>query len=99
GTALANAADGREKIRSVVSSEEHLESAFGEIKTLVENIGGSSSEQLAGVQQIAQAISRMEQTTQTSAANAEESAAAAQQLHAQSDALRLLAARLGKMVG
>lgn len=99
GTALVNAADGREKIRSVVSSEEHLESAFEEIKTLVENIGGSSSEQLAGVQQIAHAISRMEQTTQTSAANAEESAAAAQQLHAQSDALRLLAARLGKMVG
>jgi hypothetical protein len=41
----------------------------------------------------------MESVTQKNAANAEESAAAAEQLNAQSGALYELAARLGAMVG
>ncbi|WP_263415764.1 methyl-accepting chemotaxis protein [Terriglobus albidus] len=99
GAALTNAEDGRHKIESLVQAGSKLEGSFAEIKSLVDQIGDGSSEQVGGVGQIAHAISRMESVTQKNASNAEESAAAAEQLNAQSGALHELAARLGAMVG
>ena len=99
GAALTNAADGRTKIESMAEAGARLEGSFTEIKSLVDQIGDGSSEQVGGVDQIARAIGRMESVTQKNAANAEESAAAAEQLNAQSGALYELAARLGAMVG
>ncbi|MBW8746153.1 MAG: hypothetical protein JF584_01130 [Acidobacteria bacterium] len=99
GAALTNAADGRTKIESMVEAGAKLEGSFTEIKSLVDQIGDGSSEQVGGVDQIARAIGRMESVTQKNAANAEESAAAAEQLNAQSGALYELAGRLGAMVG
>lgn len=99
GAALTNAEDGRTKIESMVEAGARLEGSFTEIKSLVDQIGDGSSEQVGGVDQIARAIARMETVTQKNAANAEESAAAAEQLNAQSGALHDLAARLGAMVG
>ncbi|WP_187143113.1 methyl-accepting chemotaxis protein [Terriglobus albidus] len=99
GAALTNAEDGRTKIESMAEAGAKLEGSFTEIKSLVDQIGDGSSEQVGGVDQIARAIGRMESVTQKNAANAEESAAAAEQLNAQSGALYELAARLGAMVG
>jgi methyl-accepting chemotaxis protein/methyl-accepting chemotaxis protein-1 (serine sensor receptor) len=42
---------------------------------------------------------QMEQVTQRTAANAEQSAAAAEELHAQSEAMRGVVARLNTMAG
>ena len=58
-----------------------------------------SREQSSGIDQIGKALSQMEQVTQTTAANAEESAAAAEQLNAQSESMRELTERLNMMVG
>jgi methyl-accepting chemotaxis protein/methyl-accepting chemotaxis protein-1 (serine sensor receptor) len=48
---------------------------------------------------VAKAITQMEKVTQTTAANAEQSASASEQLSAQSDTLRAIVARLNSMVG
>jgi len=66
---------------------------------LVEEIKVGSQEQVRGVGQIAKAILQVEQSTQRGAANAEESAAAAQQLGSQSQVLRDISANLAAMVG
>ena len=52
-----------------------------QVKTLVDEVNLGSQEQTRGIEQVAKAISQMEQMTQTTAANAEESAAAAEQEH------------------
>jgi methyl-accepting chemotaxis protein/methyl-accepting chemotaxis protein-1 (serine sensor receptor) len=96
---LTNSNLGRVKIGSLVQSGEKVNSSFAQMKTLVEQIGHSSQEQGAGIDQIGRAINKMEQNTQKSAANAEESAAAAEQLTAQSDSLRHTADGLSRMVG
>ncbi len=61
------------------------------------NLG--SQEQARGIEQIAKAITQMEQVTQKTAANAEESASAAEELNAQSETLKDVVERLTAMVG
>ena len=58
-----------------------------QLASLVAGLATSSNEQDAGVEQIARAISQFEGTTQSIAANAEESAAAGTELSSQADAL------------
>jgi methyl-accepting chemotaxis protein len=48
------------------------------VKSLVDQVNLGSQEQVRGIEQIGQAISQMDQVTQTTAAQAEEGAAAAQ---------------------
>jgi methyl-accepting chemotaxis protein len=68
-------------------------------KTLVDEVNLGSAEQARGIDQIAKAITQMEQVTQTTAANAEESAAAAEELTAQSETLKDIVETLTAMVG
>ena len=68
------------------------------IRGLVDEVSTGSREQSHGIEQIAKAITQMEHVTQTSAANAEESAAAAEQLTAQSRTMEDMVAELHKMV-
>lgn len=56
-------------------------------------------EQTDGLEQIRRALTQMEQVSQSTAATAEESAAAAQELNAQSEALKTIVFRLNSMVG
>jgi methyl-accepting chemotaxis protein len=71
--------------------------ALGEIITgisrvtdLVGEISNSSQEQVMGIDQINQALAQIDQVTQTSAANAEESASASQELSSQANYLKQL---------
>jgi methyl-accepting chemotaxis protein/methyl-accepting chemotaxis protein-1 (serine sensor receptor) len=66
---------------------------------LVDEVNLGSQEQARGIEQIAKAIGQMEQVTQKTAANAEESASAAEELNAQSEAMRDIVERLTAMVG
>jgi methyl-accepting chemotaxis protein len=65
------------------------------VDDLVANIASASREQSEGIGQVSSAVNQMDKVTQSNAANAEESAAAAHQLHAEADALR---EALGKMM-
>jgi methyl-accepting chemotaxis protein len=69
------------------------------IRTLVDEVNLGSQEQARGIEHIGKAISQMEQVTQKTAANAEESASAAEELTAQSEALKDVVERLTAMVG
>ncbi|QEE28319.1 hypothetical protein FTW19_10110 [Terriglobus albidus] len=94
-----NTAAGRERMTTLVDSGRKVHEVFGRIKVMIDEIRMSSQEQGKGIDQISRAIGRMESGTQKNAANAEESAAAAQELNAQSDALRGVATGLARMTG
>jgi hypothetical protein len=58
------------------------------VDELAAEVASASSEQSQGITQINTAVSQMDRVTQSNAANAEESASAAQVLHAQAADLR-----------
>jgi len=78
---------GKSRLDSVSESIQSVTAESLKVKTLVDQIMVASTEQTRGITQIATAIAQMERVTQASAGNAEESAAAAQELTAQSSIL------------
>ena len=68
------------------------------VKNLVDAVQQGSEEQARGIGQVTKAIAQMDSVTQSTAANAEESAAASEELSAQSGALRTIVVRLEQMV-
>jgi methyl-accepting chemotaxis protein/methyl-accepting chemotaxis protein-1 (serine sensor receptor) len=91
--------DGKCKVDQVAAAIRTIFEKSAELKTLVDEMNLGSREQTHGIQQIGKAISQMEQVTQTTAANAEESAAAAEELNAQSGTLKEVVERLAAVVG
>jgi methyl-accepting chemotaxis protein/methyl-accepting chemotaxis protein-1 (serine sensor receptor) len=65
----------------------------------VDEVNLNSQEQARGLDQIGKAITQIERVTQTTAANAEERAAAAEELRAQSETVKDVVERLAAMVG
>jgi len=62
-------------------------------------VAGASREQTQGITQINAAVGQMDKVTQSNAANAEESAAAAQELNAQAEVMKQAVAELRQLVG
>jgi methyl-accepting chemotaxis protein len=79
-----------------VLEEIQLESR--KVKNLVAEIAAASKEQSTGVKQVNIAIGEIDKVTQTTAANAEESAAAAEQLSAQAETMRSLVVQIDELV-
>ena len=69
------------------------------IKGLIEEIAVASQEQAQGLGQVNQAVAGMDKVVQVNASNAEESAAAAEQMNAQAGQMLVLVAELEKLVG
>ena len=80
-----------EVIRSITESAQ-------KVKTLVDDVNLSSTEQARGSEQIASSITQMEHVTQQAAANAEQTAAAGEQMTAQARAMTVVVGRLKAMV-
>ena len=78
---IAKSDDGKTKVDQVAAVMHSIIEQSSQVKTLVDEVNLGSQEQTLGIEQVAKAISQMEQVTQTTAANAEESAAAAEQEH------------------
>jgi methyl-accepting chemotaxis protein len=70
-----------------------------EVDRLVTEVATASHEQSEGITQINMAVGQMDKVTQSNAANAEETASAAEELNAQSEELRNAADLLAAMVG
>jgi methyl-accepting chemotaxis protein/methyl-accepting chemotaxis protein-1 (serine sensor receptor) len=70
----------------------------GAVEVETDQIRAGSEEQARGIAQIAEAIGRMNQLTQHTAAQAEESASAAEELSAQSQGLKEVVGRLTTVV-
>jgi methyl-accepting chemotaxis protein len=69
------------------------------VDQLATEVAGASSEQTQGISQINTAVSQMDKVTQSNAASAEESAAAAQELNAQAGLMRQSVQELLQLVG
>jgi methyl-accepting chemotaxis protein/methyl-accepting chemotaxis protein-1 (serine sensor receptor) len=96
---IAKSNDGKSKVDQVAVAIRFITEESARVKTLVDEVSLGSLEQTRGIEQIAKALTQMEQVTQQSAANAEESAAAAEELTAQASTLMEVVEQLGSMVG
>jgi methyl-accepting chemotaxis protein/methyl-accepting chemotaxis protein-1 (serine sensor receptor) len=97
--AIASSGEGGRKVAHAAESFAAITERVTEVKRLVDNVSVASGQQAHGIEQVLQTIRQMERLTQTTAATAEESAAASEQLNAQADGTMLLVRRLEAMVG
>ncbi len=70
-----------------------------QVDELVAEVAGASREQTQGITQINTAVGQMDKVTQSNAANAEESAAAAEELNAQATTMKESVMELMQLVG
>ena len=96
---ISKSNEGKVKVDQVALAIQAVTEDSLKVKVMVDEVSLGSQEQSKGIDQIGRAIAQMEQVTQTTAANAEESAAAAEELNAQSEALKDVVSRLQAMVG
>ena len=96
---ITKSTEGSTRLDEVASSIQLITESSLKVKTLVDEVSLGSQEQARGIEQVAKAIAQMEQVTQKTAANAEESASAGEELSAQSDNLLGIVKRLTAMVG
>jgi methyl-accepting chemotaxis protein len=69
------------------------------LKSLTDNVRTGSEEQVRGIAQIADAIRKMDEGFRSTAAHAEESASASEEMSAQTEAVKEIAGRLARMIG
>ena len=86
--AVKNADNGVDISKEVAGSLEEIAEGSRKVNDLVAEIAAASDEQSTGAEQINTAVGQMDQVTQAAAANAEESAAASEELNAQAGELR-----------
>ena len=96
---LAKTREGLTKLNDVSKAVEASNKITGEVKVETDEVRVASEQQAQGIEQIGRSILEMEKLTQTTAANAEESAAAGQELATQAAALSDLVHRLTTLVG
>jgi methyl-accepting chemotaxis protein/methyl-accepting chemotaxis protein-1 (serine sensor receptor) len=96
---ISKSRGGKDKVDQVASIIHAITTDSTEIKKLVEQVNAGSNEQAGGISQIGKAVARMEQVTQSTAAAAEQGAAAAEVLSGQSERLRDIVGQLTLMVG
>jgi methyl-accepting chemotaxis protein len=96
---IAKSKDGKAKVDQVAVAIGSITEESASVKTLVDEMNLGSREQTKSIIQVSKALHQMQQLTQASAASAEEGAAAAEELTAQSTAMKAVVARLIAMVG
>jgi len=96
---VARSADGEGKVDQVTCAIRAITEETTRTKMLVDEIHAGSQEQMRGIEQVAQAVRQIERVTQHAAASAEESAATAREMEAQSGVLLSVVTRLNDMVG
>jgi methyl-accepting chemotaxis protein len=97
--AISKTAQGVEISSQVAETLIDIATQIRQVDELVAEVAGASREQTQGITQINSAMGQMDKITQSNAANAEESAAAAQELDAQAAAMKLSVAELLQLVG
>jgi methyl-accepting chemotaxis protein/methyl-accepting chemotaxis protein-1 (serine sensor receptor) len=91
--------EGSTKLQQVTEVIRAITESATKVKTLVDEVNLGSQEQARGMDQISKAIAQMDQVTQSTAANAEESASASEEMSAQAEALDHIVQQLRSMVG
>jgi methyl-accepting chemotaxis protein len=97
--AIINAGQGVEISAKVTQVLDHVTAKVRVVDDLVAEVASALTEQTQGLAQINIAVNQIDKVTQSNAANAEESAAAAEQLNAQALAMKQLVGELLDLVG
>jgi len=97
--AITNTGQGVEISSKVVEALKDIVDKVRQVDELVSEVAGASSEQTQGITQINTAVGQMDKVTQSNAANAEESAAAAEELNAQAVTMKQSVNELLRLVG
>jgi hypothetical protein len=95
----ASCKDGARTVETLGGVIDSVSGEAGKIKSLMSEVGLNSHTQASGIRQLDQAIGHIEGVTQGTAAGAEESAAAGEELAAQSTALQEVMRRLSSLAG
>lgn len=90
--------EGGAKLAHVATAFSANSEVAGKVNQLAAEVNTGTEQQVRGVEQIASALSEMERVIQRTAANAEESASAAQELTAQADGMREIVRELRVLV-
>jgi methyl-accepting chemotaxis protein len=96
---IARSGEGKVKVDQVAAAFRGIAAESAKVKTLVDEVNHGSLEQSRGIEQVAKAITQIEAVTQTNAASAEQSAAAAAELKGHSQMWNDIVARFESMVG
>jgi methyl-accepting chemotaxis protein len=97
--AIAKTGQGVEISNKVAVALNEIVAKVRQVDELVAEVSGASREQTQGITQINTAVGEMDKVTQSNAANAEESAAAAEELNAQAETMKQSVAELLRLVG
>ena len=95
---LARTNQGVEISSKVAAALEEITAKVRQVDELVAEVASASREQTDGISQINTAVTQMDKVTQSNAANAEESAAAAEELNAQAATMKKSVADLLQLV-
>jgi Methyl-accepting chemotaxis protein (MCP) signalling domain len=95
----ANATSGGSRVSQLEAAMQGITSSVGRAKQLVDDVSVASREQSQGIEQVTLAIAQMEKVTLSTAATAEENAAASEQLSAQAETAAATIGELERMVG
>jgi methyl-accepting chemotaxis protein len=90
---------GARLVESTNQAFQKVAESTGKVAGLVAEIAAASKEQTEGLDQINRAVSDMDKTTQTAAANAEETASASEELNGQADSMKEFVGQLVAVVG
>ena len=96
---IIKAQAGNQKVEQVAASISGITSSVVKVKGLVDEVSLASQQQTQGIDQVSQAMAKMERVTQKTAATAEEGAAASEELSAQAENAMGVVARLQALVG
>lgn len=87
---MENAQNGVAIANDVASILDGIQNSSQKVSSIIMEISQASKEQATGIQQINEAVTELNNVTQMSAANSEESASASEELSAQAEELRAL---------
>ncbi|MBK1879165.1 methyl-accepting chemotaxis protein [Pelagicoccus mobilis] len=96
---VKNSNHGVEIAEEVSSTLTKIVTSISQSSDLVGDIANASRQQSAGIAQINKAVTQMDHVTQSNASNAEESASASEELHAQAEAMNRIVAELTEVIG
>jgi methyl-accepting chemotaxis protein len=96
---INRANQGQDKVGQVSSAIESITTSAVRVRGLIDEVSVASGQQSQGIEQVSQAVTQMEKITQTTAATAEECAAASEELTAQANNSLETVDRLSALVG
>jgi methyl-accepting chemotaxis protein len=96
---VAGVRDGSQKLVKAAEAIQEVVKHSSQVKVLVDEVHMGSQEQARGIDQVARAVTQMQEVTQKTASNAEEGAASGRELDGHADRLNKLVERMHDLVG